>query len=103
MKLSKTESIAPTDSKIVVEMPVSKLSALIRLLFDSAMFGTSSKIEIIRLTVNHFRTTKNEDISVNSFKNHFNVPDVDSLAYWEEFFAASKEVIKNYYMKYHSS
>jgi len=100
---NQTCEVTKAESKIEVGLSIPKFSLFSRMLYDRGIFGNVSRLEVIRLMTTHFRTTKNIEISANSFRNHFNIPDAESLAFWDDFFADLRDEIKNYYRKYHSS
>ena len=89
--------------KIETDLTIARFSSLFRLFYDREMFGTMTKMEVCTLLTNYFSTRKNPVMSKKYFRNHFDVPDADSLAYWEDTFGEMKKEIRNYYDKYHSN
>jgi len=58
---------------------VDELAYIFKVLVESGMITCRTKSEMYDVIVNNFRTKKTEDISKNSLKNKYNVPQLSAV------------------------
>jgi hypothetical protein len=91
------------DAKILLHSSVSRFAVLMRLMFECDLIGNTNKSQLCQLLSQYFKTDSSDTISVKSFRNHFDIPDTDGLAYWEDAFQSLKSMIRELWDRYHSN
>jgi hypothetical protein len=92
-----------TEAKILLHSSVSRFAVLMRLMFECDFIGNTNKSQLCQLLSQYFKTDSSDTISVKSFRNHFDIPDTDGLAYWEEALQSLKSTIRELWVRYHSN
>jgi hypothetical protein len=96
-------AIATKTPKLVLQTTVSRIAILVRIFFEDNLFENNNKSEICRLFCEYFSIGSKETMSWKSFKNHFDIPDPDDLAFWDDEFDRIKEIVKQLWMTYHAN
>jgi hypothetical protein len=92
-----------TREKLVLRTTVSRYAILMRLFVEADLVEYSNKSFLFRLFCDYFTTPSKESISWKSIKNHFDLPDPDDLAWWQDELETLKEITLELWKRYHSN
>lgn len=87
-------STSPCGEKIRFTGSVPKLAALARILAHRKLFEVNNKSRFFRQLVMVFSTTKQEEISWVSFRNHFDNPTPEELSFWDAELSEWRHIIR---------
>ena len=72
-----------SQKKLRIRISVPQSAAFGRILFNDDLFEIKNKSEFCRIFSGNFSTIQQDDISWQSYKNHFNCPSSEALAFWD--------------------
>lgn len=72
--------------KLKTNLTVKELGCLFRALYDMGIIESKHKTDIATFIAESFSSKQKEDVSVNSIKNAFDMPDFNAADFWQEKF-----------------
>jgi hypothetical protein len=89
--------------KIRLTMTVARFAALVRVEYESGLFGALSIADLCRMVCDTFTTLRDENISVKSFRNLFDTPQPKSLEFCRQYFEEARKCIDALFRRYFSN
>ena len=84
-----------SQKKLRIRISVPQSAAFGRILFNDDLFEIKNKSEFCRFFSGNFSTIQQDDISWQSYKNHFNCPSSEALTFWDIKISEWRKYIRN--------
>ena len=88
------------NNKIIIRGNAARLAVMIRILYECHVFETPNKEELCRGVCRCIATINKGDLSNKTFRNNFDIPDPDALAYMIEELTRMLEIARKLEERY---
>lgn len=92
-----------TSQRLKTNLSVKELTYLFRALHDEKIVESRQKTDIFNFIADNFSSKQKDEISANSIKNAFDIPDYNAVDFWQEKFTHLMQKAKKDKEKYPSA